>query len=70
MRDWIVPIRLPKEVLIADSPAGNNFIYSFGDASKPPYVTLQSFPSIMVPARSVMLRDVYDVMEPSRQVKY
>ena len=61
------PIRLPKEVLIADSPAGNNFIYSFGDASKPPYVTLQSFPSIMVPARSVMLRDVYDVMEPSRQ---
>ena len=61
------PIRLPKEVLIADSPAGNNFIYSFGDASKPPYVTLQSFPSIMVPVRSVMLRDVYDVMEPSRQ---
>ena len=61
------PIRLPKEVLIADSPAGNNFIYSFGDASKPPYVTLQSFPSIMVPARRVMLRDVYDVMEPSRQ---
>ena len=61
------PMRLPKEVLIADSPAGNNFIYSFGDASKPPYVTLQSFPSIMVPVRSVMLRDIYNVMDPSHQ---
>ena len=61
------PMRLPKEVLIADSPAGNNFIYSFGDESKPPYVSLQSFPSIMLPVRSVMLRDVYNVMDPSHQ---
>ena len=56
--------QLPKEVLIKKAPFGNMFAYSKSDDGKPGNVYLGTYAS---PETSFLVRDVYDVMNPSKQ---
>ncbi|WP_176744588.1 accessory Sec-dependent serine-rich glycoprotein adhesin, partial [Streptococcus sp. HMSC072G04] len=56
--------QLPKEVLINKAPLGNMFAYSKADDGKPGNVYLGTYAS---PETSFLVRDVYDVMNPSKQ---
>ena len=56
--------QLPNEVLIKKAPLGNMFAYSKADDGKPGNVYLGTYAS---PETSFLVRDVYDVMNPSKQ---
>ena len=56
--------RLPKEVLIKQAPFGNMFAYGISDDGKPGNIYLGTYAS---PETSFLVRDVYDVMDPSKQ---
>ena len=56
--------QLPNEVLIKKAPLGNMFAYSKADDGKPGNIYLGTYAS---PETSFLVRDVYDVMNPSKQ---